>query len=124
MEIRGILIQKLGESSGTSEKTGMQWRNAEFLVEIPGNYTRKINFKVRDGQHNLIKRFEDLVGKVVDVSFEIDAHEHNGLWFNEVRAWGICEYRPEQKTAGEAIEEAKKEDSFADLNKGTDDLPF
>ena len=124
MEIRGILIQKLEESSGTSEKTGMPWRNAEFLVEIPGNYTRKIKFKVRDGQYNLIKRFDDLVGKVVDVSFEIDAHEHNGLWFNEVRAWGILEYRPEQKTAGEAVEEAKKEDSFADLNKGTDDLPF
>ena len=124
MEIRGILIQKLGESSGTSEKTGMPWRNAEFLVEIPGNYTRKINFKVRDGQYNLIKRFEELVGKEVDVSFEIDAHEHNGRWYNEVRAWGILEYRPEQKTAGEAVEEAKKDEPFADLNKGTDDLPY
>lgn len=124
MEIRGILIQKLVESSGKSEKTGMPWRNAEFLVEIPGDYTRKINFKVRDGQYNLIKRFEELVGKVVDVSFDFDAHEYNGRWFNEIRAWGICEYRPEQKTAGEAVEEAKKEDSFADLNKGTDDLPF
>jgi nuclear transport factor 2 (NTF2) superfamily protein len=124
MEIRGILIQKLGESSGTSEKTGMPWRSAEFLVEIPGNYTRKINFKVRDGQYNLIKRFEELVGKEVNVSFEIDAHEHNGRWYNEVRAWGILEYRQEQKTAGEAVEETKKEDSFADINKGTDDLPF
>ena len=124
MEIRGILIQKLGESSGKSEKTGMPWKNAEVLFEIPGNYTRKINFKVRDGQYNLIKRFDELVGKEVVVSFEIDAHEHNGRWYNEVRAWGILEYRPEQKTAGEAIEEAKKEDSFADLNKGTDDLPF
>ena len=124
MEIRGILIQKLGESSGTSEKTGMPWKNAEFLVEILGNYTRKINFKVRDGQYNLIKRFDELVGKEVVVSFEIDAHEHNGRWYNEVRAWGIVEYRPEQKTAGEAVEEAKKQDSFADLNKGTDDLPF
>ena len=124
MEIRGILIQKLGESSGTSEKTGMPWRSAEFLVEIPGNYTRKINFKVRDGQYNLIKRFEELVGKEVNVSFEIDAHEHNGRWYNEVRAWGILEYRPEQKTAGEAVEESKNGDSFADLNQGTDDLPY
>ena len=67
MEITGKLIQKLGESSGTSEKTGMPWRSAEFLVEIPGNYTRKINFKVRDGQYNLIKRFEELVGKEVAI---------------------------------------------------------
>lgn len=124
MEIRGILIQKLGDSSGTSEKTGMPWRNAEFLVEVPGQYSKHIVFRVRDGQYNLIQRFEELVGKVVDVSFEIDAHEHKGRWYNEVRAWGILEYRPEQKTAGEAVEEAKKEDPFADLNKGTDDLPY
>ena len=123
MEIRGILIQKLGESSGTSKKTGMPWRNAEFLVEVPGQYSKHIVFKVRDGQYNLIQRFEELVGKVVDVSFDIDAHKY-GRWYNEVRAWGILEYRPEQKTAGEAVEEAKKDDPFADLNKGTDDLPY
>lgn len=124
MEIRGILIQKLGESSGTSEKTGMPWRTAEFLVEIPGSYTRKINFKVRDGQYNLIKRFEDLIGKKVEVSFEIDAHEHNGRWYNEVRAWGLLEHHAEQKTAGEVIQEAAQAQSFEDLNKGTDDLPY
>lgn len=124
MEITGKLIQKLGESSGTSEKTGMPWRNAEFLVEIPGNYTRKINFKVRDGQYNLIKRFEELVGKEVDVSFEIDAHEHSGRWYNEVRAWGLLEHHAEQKTAGEVIQEAAQAQSFEELNKGTDDLPY
>ena len=69
MEITGKLIQKLGESSGTSEKTGMPWRTAEFLVEIPGSYKRNINFKVRDGQYNLIKRFEDLIGKEVEVLY-------------------------------------------------------
>ena len=26
---------------------------------------------------------------MVKVSFEIDAHEYNGRWFNEVRAWDV-----------------------------------
>ena len=108
MEIKGIIIKKLGESSGTSSKTGMPWRNAEFLMEIPGEYKRHINFKVRDGQYNLIARFEALIGKTATVSFNIEAHEANGRWFNEVRAWGVLEYKPEQITAGESIEQAKQ----------------
>lgn len=109
MEITGIIIQKLGESSGTSAKTGMPWRNAEFLMEIPGEYKRHINFKVRDGQYNLIARFEALIGKTATVSFNIEAHEASGRWFNEIRAWGVLEYKPEQITAGESVEQAKQD---------------
>ena len=107
MEITGIIIQKLGESSGTSARTGMPWRNAEFLVEIPGEYKRHINFKVRDGQYNLIARFEALIGKTVTVSFNIEAHEATGRWFNEVRAWGVLEYKPEQLTAEQSMASAQ-----------------
>lgn len=109
MEITGIIIQKLGESSGTSAKTGMPWKNAEFLIEIPGEFKRHINFKVRDGQYNLIARFEALIGKTATVSFNIEAHEASGRWFNEVRAWGVLEYKPEQITAGESVEQAKQD---------------
>ena len=109
MEITGIIVQKLGESSGTSEKTGMPWRNAEFLVEVPGEYKRHIKFKVRDGQYNLIARFEALIGKMATVSFNFDANEQKkdgkktGHWFNEIIAWGVLEYKPEQLTAEQAM---------------------
>lgn len=111
MEITGIIVQKLGESSGTSAKTGMPWRNAEFLVEVPGEYKRRINFKVRDGQYNLIARFEALIGKMATVSFNFDANEQKstGRWFNEITAWGVLEYKPEQITAGEAIKQAQQQ---------------
>lgn len=111
MEITGIIVQKLGESSGTSAKTGMPWKIAEFLVEVPGEYKRRINFKVRDGQYNLIARFEALIGKMATVSFNFDANEQKstGRWFNEIIAWGVLEYKPEQITAGEAIEQAKQQ---------------
>ena len=103
-----MVVKKLGESSGTSAKTGMPWRIAEFLVEVPGEYKRHISFKVRDGQYNLIARFEALIGKTATVSFNIEAHEASGRWFNEVRAWGVLEYKPEQITAGESVEKAKQ----------------
>ena len=117
MEIVGIVVKKLGESSGTSAKTGMPWRNAEFLVEVPGEYKRHINFRVRDGQYNLIARFEALIEKTATVSFNIDAHEHEGRWFNEINAWGVLEYKPEQITAGEAIEQANQGGSFDELKQ-------
>ena len=117
MEIVGMIVKKLGESSGTSAKTGMPWRIAEFLVEIPGEYKRHINFKVRDGQYNLIARFEALIEKMATVSFNIDAHEHEGRWFNEINAWGVLEYKPDQITADEAIEQAKQGGSFDELKQ-------
>lgn len=126
MEIVGMVVKKLGESSGTSAKTGMPWRIAEFLVEIPGEYKRHINFKVRDGQYNLISRFEALIGKTASVSFNCDAKEQEkdgqktGRWFNEITAWGVLEYKPEQITAGESVEQAKQ-DVTAEEPAGTTD---
>jgi len=43
-----------------------------------------------------------LIGKTVAVSFDIDAHEHEGRWFNEINAWGVMEY-----VAGRKITQTK-----------------
>ena len=85
-------MRKLGERSGVSPRNGQPWRTAEFLVEIPGQYPHHINFSVRDGQVGRIARFESMIGKTVTVSFDIDAHEYEGRWFNELGAWGVMEY--------------------------------
>ena len=92
MEVTGILMRKVGERDGVSQRTGVAWRIAEFLLEIPGQYPRNIVFRVSDGQQSRIARFESMFGKTVTVSFDIDAHEVNGRWFNEITAWGIMEY--------------------------------
>lgn len=104
MEIKGILQIKLGEASGTSQRTGTEWRNAEYLIDIPGSRPRKVKIKVNNGtgEQNRIARFDSFLGKNVDVSFDIDAHEYQGRWFNELIAWGIMEYVPEQVTIGQA----------------------
>ena len=93
MEITGFLVKKLSERNGESQNGA--WRQAEFLVEVPGNRPRRINFAVRDGNVGRIARFESLVGKTVTVSFDIDAREWQGKWFNDLNAWGIMEYASE-----------------------------
>lgn len=92
MDLKGILVKKTGEREGVSQRTGTAWKKAEFLLEIPGSYTRYVNFSVSDGQQSRIARFESLIGKNVTVSFDIEAHEYQGRWFNEIVAWGIAEY--------------------------------
>lgn len=103
MEITGILMRKLGERSGVSPRNGNPWKTAEFLVEIPGQYPRHINFSVRDGQVGRIARFESMIGKTVTVSFDIDAHEYEGRWFNELGAWGVMEYVAGRQTTQTTI---------------------
>lgn len=92
MEITGILLKKVGERSGVSKTNGNPWKNAEYLVEVPGQFPRHIAFRVRDGQVGRIARFDSLVGKTVTVSFDIDANEHEGRWYNDIEAWGVMEY--------------------------------
>ena len=36
-----------------------------------------------------IQQFAIKAGEEINVSFDIDAHEYNGRWFNNVRAWNI-----------------------------------
>ena len=135
MEIQGILVKQIAMREGVSQRNGQPWKIAEYLVEVPGQYPRHINFRVSDGQVGRIARFDSLVGKMVTVSFDIDAHEYEGKWFNEINAWGIIEYittdtrhaniaaaqaAAQQPTAGTADEPS------GDKNNGdkNDGLPF
>ena len=85
-------MKQVAVREGVSQRNGQPWKIAEYLLEIPGQYPRHINFRVSDGQVGRIARFDSLVGKTVTVSFDIDAHEHEGRWFNEIGAWGVMEY--------------------------------
>lgn len=92
MEITGILVKQTSLKEGVSKQNGNPWKIAEYLVEVPGQYTRHINFRVSDGTVGRVARFDSLIGKMVTVSFDIDAREYEGRWFNEINAWGIIEY--------------------------------
>lgn len=59
----------------------------QYVLEVPGMYPKRMVFEVFG--EDRIKSFNVQQGQEVTVSFEIDAHEYNGRWFNEVRAWNV-----------------------------------
>ena len=128
MEIQGILVKQIAVREGVSQRNGQPWKMAEYLVEVPGQYLRHINFRVSDGQVGRLARFDSLVGKMVTVSFDIDAHEHEGKWYNEINAWGIMEYiTTDTRQANIAAAQAQPAtDATAQQTEGEkkDDLPF
>lgn len=137
MEVTGILVKKTSERNGVSKQSGMPWKIAEYLIEIPGQFPRHINFRVSDGQVGRLARFDSLVGKTVTVSFDIDAHEYEGRWFNELNAWGVIEYvdsttrqaniaaaqqqKPAEEAAGTVAGEQQGQQQEGEKK---DDIPF
>lgn len=129
METTGILVKQVAVREGVSQRNGQPWKIAEYLLEIPGQYPRHICFRVSDGQVGRIARFDSLVGKTVTVSFDIDAHEYEGRWFNEINAWGILEYINLTQRAANMVasQNAQVQSPQPESNKegGNDgDLPF
>ena len=88
MELTGKIIAVMPANSGTSQRTGNSWMSQQYVLEVPGMYPKKMAFEVfgedRIKNFNLQQGQED-----VTVCFEIDAHEYNGRWFNEVRAFNV-----------------------------------
>ncbi|MBP5778026.1 MAG: DUF3127 domain-containing protein [Prevotella sp.] len=87
MELTGRIIAVLPANSGVSNRTGNPWMSQEYVIEIPGQYPRKCVFRLFG--EDRIKQFNIQQGEDITVQFDIDAHEYNGRWFNEIRAYNI-----------------------------------
>ena len=87
MELTGKIIAVLPANSGTSQRTGQTWMSQQYVLEVPGMYQKRMVFEVFG--EDRIMSFNIQNGQDVVVSFEIDAHEYQGRWFNEVRAWNV-----------------------------------
>ena len=86
MEITGKIIAVMPERSGVSAK-GTQWKSQEFVIETFESYPKKCVFQVF-GEERL-SNFAINLNEVITVSFNVDAHEYNGRWFNSLRAWRV-----------------------------------
>ena len=129
MDIQGKVIAALPEKTGVSAKG--EWKVQEYVIETHEAYPHKMVFSVFGADR--IARFNVQVGQEVMVSFDIDAHEYQGRWFNSIRAYDVRQVDPAQfgapagfppqQTASAApagfppAQEAPAEDS-------SDDLPF
>ncbi len=88
MELTGKIIAVLEERSGTSARTGTEWKVASYVLETVGEqYPRKMNFDVFGADR--IQSFNIQPNETLKVKFDIDAHEYNGRWYNSIRAYAI-----------------------------------
>lgn len=85
MDITGKIIAVLPTRSGTSAK-GTQWSSQTAVIETHEQYPKKVAFDVLGDK---ITEFNLQVGEEVTVSFDINAREFNGKWWNSVNAWQV-----------------------------------
>lgn len=90
MELQGKVIAVLPEKTGTNARG--EWKVQEYVVETHDQYPRKMVFSVFGADR--ISRFNIQLGQEVNVSFDIDAHEYNGRWFNSIRAFDVRQVDP------------------------------
>lgn len=84
-EITGKIIAVLPTKSGTSAR-GTQWSSQTAVIETQEQYPKKVAFDVLGDK---IAEFNLQVGEEVTISFDINAREFNGKWFNSVNAWHV-----------------------------------
>ena len=110
--------------SGVSQRSGNPWMSREYVIEIPGQYPKKMCFKIF-GEDRL-KQFNLRKDETVTVQFDIDAHEYNGRWFNEIQAYNIL--RPQQAASAPAAQPQNNApfppSDQGGSDGGADDLPF
>ena len=87
MEIIGKIIVACEPRGGVSKTTGNPWKVQEYIIETHEQYPKKCAFEVF-GEDRL-QQFNIQVGDELKVSFDIDASEFNGRWYNRLRAWRV-----------------------------------
>ena len=84
-DITGKIIAVLPTRSGTSAR-GTQWSSQTAVIETHEQYPKRVAFDVLGDK---ISEFNLQVGEEVTVSFDINAREYNGKWWNSVNAWKV-----------------------------------
>lgn len=73
---------------GVSQRSGNQWMKQEYVLEVPGQWPRRMAFTIFG--EDRIKQFALQQGEQnVTIQFDIDAHEYQGRWYNEIRAYNV-----------------------------------
>lgn len=93
-EISGQIIAVLPTRSGTSAR-GTEWSSQTAVVETKEQYPKKVAFDVMGADR--IAQFNLQVGEYVTVSYDVEAREYNGKWWNSVRAWNVVRTNQQQQ---------------------------
>ena len=63
-----------------------------YVIETHEAYPKKLCFDVFGADR--MAQFNIQSGEEILVSFDIDAHEYQGRWFNSIRAWNVQRVDP------------------------------
>lgn len=96
MEQQGKVIVVLPAREGDSSRG--HWKAQSFVIETHEQYPKQMVFDVF-GEDRL-NQFNIKTGDEINVKFDITAHEYNGRWFNNVRAWDVQHVDPTAAAAG------------------------
>lgn len=93
-EISGQIIAVLPTRSGKSAR-GTEWSSQTAVIETKEQYPKKVAFDVMGADR--IAQFNLQVGEYVTVSYDVEAREYNGKWWNSVRAWNVVRVSQQQQ---------------------------
>lgn len=129
MEITGRIIQLLPLQTGQG-KNGV-WKKQDFVIETDGQYPKKVCISAWGDK---VSDSVLVVGKEVNVFFDIESREFNGRWYTDVRAWKVEEGGGAAETpyfaaaspaaTAPAANKAVAPDFLVSAEDGKDDLPF
>ena len=137
MDLTGRIIAVLPAQSGVSARTGNPWMSQDYVIEVPGQFPKRCVFRIFG--EDRIKQFNIQMNEDVTVQFDIDAHEYQGRWFNDVRAFnilrgqvapvagapvGAAPFQPAQPVGGDAATAPFPPAQEPAAEGSSDDLPF
>lgn len=133
MEFTGKIIAVLEPRGGVSARTGNPWKTQDYVIEeTVGQFPKRMAFNVF-GEEN-INRFNIQQGQELTVSFDINAREYQGRWYNDIRVWNVqpaaqapAMAAPAQSAAAPAAQPAAAQsiaNNFTAAADDSSDLPF
>lgn len=127
MDFRGKIIAVMPLQKGISKANGNEWKKQEYVIENHDQYPRKMCFNLWSDK---IDQFNIQLGEELNVSFDIDAREYNGRWYNDIRAWKVervtdaAQQQPVQAPAISADDIPPMHPVGQQQAESDDDLPF
>ena len=93
LEITGRIIAVLDKRTGVSNATGSVWSVQQYVIETHEQYPKRMCFDVFG--EDRINQFAIQIGEEMTVSFDLDAREYQGRWYNSIRAWKVEKVKSE-----------------------------
>lgn len=84
-EIKGRITADLGKRTGV--KDGKDWEYHEYIVTEMFQYGKNMKFSIFSSDGPISTPLS--IGDDVTVKFNVVAREHQGKWYNDVRAWSV-----------------------------------